>query len=183
MFTLQQTASSALIGVMLVAQSAGCARSKNVDSHSASPRHNERVLMTVDQINELLPLGTPLATLEKRWPTYERVDWMVTSSSSAPGGIIDIEGLIKLGFAVDKADRVFFISTGSEEIRLPGTLHVGDSFSAARTIFPAEELIKWPGYGTLMRVAPQTWLLFDDTIDPIDPESKIVAVEVRNDLH
>lgn len=169
-------------GTLFALHMAGCGPQCKTRLHSTAASTERDKCVTVDEIRKFLPLGTPLSVIEPRFPNYDKTGWMVHSSQLAPGGTVHVSARIELGFAVDGNGHVFYLTSGSPEICLPGSLRIGDSFDVARRAFPAEEIFKIPGYGTLMRVAPEIWLLFDDTIGPRGKECKILAVEIRNDL-
>ena len=165
------------IGVILVTLS--CRHHPNGRPHRNEPD---------GVVNHLAPLklGMTRAEVERAVTVSEALQVLASPASFAEAVRAKLVSGVEAVVMFDDGDLVFCIQVEDGSIRFSGSIGVGSTWSEVRKIYPNATAFDFLGYGFLLRVARDTWIVFPfdspKSGDGLQDEARVVWIEFRNDL-
>lgn len=141
-------------------------------------------MSTVHDLLEPLHLGMTRAAFEQSFDDFKSMLVLTHPAQSSEGAEVALKGGSEALIAFDEHGKVFAIQSDDKRLRCADGLSVGDTYAKVLK-FRGEALkrIPWPGYGWLVEVEPQVWLVFPYNHDGLPAgNDKAQCVELRSDL-
>ena len=139
-------------------------------------------------VNHLAPLklGMTRAEVERAVTVSDAGLFLSSPGSFAEGVRAKLVSGAEAVVMFDDGDLVFCIRVKDESIRFSGSIGVGSAWSEVRKIYPNATAFERKGYGFVLRVARDTWIVFPfdspKSGDGLQDEVRVEWIEFRNDL-